>query len=164
MPHIIGISITKRIQWWWSPRQLHWSASSNSSTSAGYVHRPGIPNPRARVSSMHHLIHAYQRTKDIVHLHWYHAPTLTSMTTVGNTERGVNQYFFSIVNYCQLDSSQLKTKRYIYIIMILRIKDNFNPFLIIVYNRWEKGTNPFNETSTNLFAKHQLGLWWGSNL
>ena len=37
---------------------------------------------------------------------------LALIPIVGNTERGVNQYFFSTVNYFQLDSSQLKTEVY----------------------------------------------------
>lgn len=36
-----------------------------SSTNAGCAHRPGNANPRARVSSMHHLVHDSQHTKDI---------------------------------------------------------------------------------------------------
>jgi len=35
---------------------------------------------------------------------------LALIPIVGNTERGVKQYFFSIVNFCQLDSSQLKNR------------------------------------------------------
>jgi len=43
---------------------------------------------------------------------------------VGNSERGVNQYFFSIVN--QLDSTQLKSKKWI--ILLIKKKRTNNPF------------------------------------
>lgn len=83
-PHITRIDTTRIIQWRGSQWNIHWIASSKSSTNVGCAYLPIDPNPRARVSSMHHLIHACQHTKnindDILHSLWHLAPTMTSYT------------------------------------------------------------------------------------
>jgi len=57
--------LTKEIILEGSHAKNHDEHDQQVQASAGYDHLPRDPNPRARVSSMHHLMHACHHTKEI---------------------------------------------------------------------------------------------------